>query len=453
MQTDVCNSLCKDFKRVGCEFENYLFYGGFPYIDCNDADFIEVKKINQIINTIMSDDMGVVFSQKHIDKLKYLYVYICGNSADIFSNLEFLITNKGYRKKYIDYLVDNNLVYKVMSFDNNRHYKLYLTSNSIQQAVLCYCKDSITMNKQMQVETTIYHNLLKLNRSLNIKIKSQIIKNTKAMIAHKIGSMVVFSSSNLILSKFIGLSAVGLYSNYYMVISVLNSFAGKFFGAITASVGNLMVLEENSKKIKAFKITEFITALQAAICFCGLYVLFNPFVELWVGKAYLFDEVIVAAMAFSFYLMYMRKAVLMFRDACGLYWNDRYKPLAESIINLTASIYLTIHYGVIGVVVGGIISTLLTCFWVEPYVLFNNGIDIKLKDYFIDYLKFTVAALLSAMISGFVYSSLFVKVTLINFIAGIFICVSITLIIWYVVFRNREELQYLINFAKSKFAK
>lgn len=27
MQTDVCNSLCKDFKRVGCEFENYLFYG------------------------------------------------------------------------------------------------------------------------------------------------------------------------------------------------------------------------------------------------------------------------------------------------------------------------------------------------------------------------------------------------------------------------------------------
>ena len=287
-------------------------------------------------------------------------------------------------------------------------------------------------------------------RSLNIKIKSQIMKNTKAMIAHKIGSMVVFSSSNLILSKFIGLSAVGLYSNYYMVISVLNSFSGKFFGAITASIGNLMVLEENSKKIKAFKIIEFITALQAAICFCGLYVLFNPFIELWVGKDYLFSETVTAVMAFSFYLTYMRKAVLMFRDACGLYWNDRYKPLAESAINLAASIYLTIHYGVIGVVVGGIISTLLTCFWVEPYVLFNNGIDIKLKDYFINYLKFTVIALLAAMISEFVYSSLFTKVTLLNFIAGIFICVSVTLIIWYTVFKNREEMQYLIAFVKQR---
>ena len=289
--------------------------------------------------------------------------------------------------------------------------------------------------------------------ALDLDIKRQIVKNTKAMICHKIGCMVVFSSSNLVLSKFAGLAVVGLYSNYYMVIAALNTFAAKFFESITASIGNLMVLEESGKKIKAFKITEFITALQAAICFSGLYVLFNPFVELWVGKAYLFSEAVVAAMAFSFYLTYMRKAVLMFRDACGLYWNDRYKPLAESIINLAASIYLTVHYGVIGVVVGGIISTLLTCFWVEPYVLFNNGIDINLKNYFMDYLKFTVVALLSALTSNFIYSSLFAKVTLVNFIVGIFFCVIITFILWYVVFKNRKEMQFLVNLLKRKFSK
>lgn len=290
-----------------------------------------------------------------------------------------------------------------------------------------------------------YPYLNEKTKSLDLDIKQQIVKSTKAMIFHKIGGMVVFSSSNLVLSKFAGLAAVGLYSNYYMVIAALNTFVAKFFESITASIGNLMVVEESSKKIKAFKITEFITALQAAICFCGLYVLFNPFVELWVGKVYLFSEAVVSAMAFSFYLTYMRKAVLMFRDACGLYWNDRYKPLAESVINLTASIYLTINYGVIGVVLGGIISTLLTCFWVEPYVLFNNGIDIKLKDYFIDYLKFTVVSLLSALTSKLIYSSLFAKVTLLNFISGILICVSATLVLWYVVFKSREEMRFLIE--------
>lgn len=289
--------------------------------------------------------------------------------------------------------------------------------------------------------------------ALDLDIKEQIVKNTKAMICHKIGGMVVFSSSNLVLSKFAGLAAVGLYSNYYMVIAALNTFAAKFFESITASIGNLMVLEESSKKIKAFKITEFITALQAGICFCGLYILFNPFVELWVGKEYLFSDTVVATMAFSFYLTYMRKAVLMFRDACGLYWNDRYKPLAESIINLVVSIYLTIHYGVIGVVLGGVISTLLTCFWVEPYVLFKNDIDIKLKAYFVDYLKFTVVTLCAASISKFMYVNLFAKVTSLNFIAGIFICVSMTLVLWLAVFAKREEMQYLVNFAKSKFTK
>lgn len=298
-----------------------------------------------------------------------------------------------------------------------------------------------------------YPYLNEKSAALDLDIKQQIVKNTKAMICHKIGGMVVFSSSNLVLSKFAGLAAVGLYSNYYMVIAALNAFAVKFFESITASIGNLMVLEEGSKKIKAFKITEFITALQATVCFCGLYVLFNPFLELWVGKEYLFSDTVVAAMAFSFYLMYMRKAVLMFRDACGLYWNDRYKPLAESVINLVASIYLTIHHGVVGVVVSGIISTLLTCFWVEPYVLFNNGIDIKLKDYFVDYLKFTAVALLATMVSKFIYGSLFDKVTLVNFIIGIFICVSITLILWYAVFKNREEMRYLVQLAKSKFVK
>ena len=86
-------------------------------------------------------------------------------------------------------------------------------------------------------------------------------------------------------------------------------------------------------------------------------------------------------------------------------------------------------------------------------MLFNYGIDIKLKNYFMDYLEFTVVALLSALTSKFIYSSFFVKVTLLNFIVGIFVCVIITLILWYVVFRNKKEMQFLVNLLKCKIAK
>lgn len=86
-------------------------------------------------------------------------------------------------------------------------------------------------------------------------------------------------------------------------------------------------------------------------------------------------------------------------------------------------------------------------------MLFNNGIDIKLKDYFADYLKFNVVALLSALASKFIYSSLFANVTLVNFMAGILICISVTFVLWYVIFINREEMRYLVQLAKSKFVK
>ena len=104
---------------------------------------------------------------------------------------------------------------------------------------------------------------------LTSKIRS--LKNIKAMIAHKIGGMTVFSTANLILSKFVGLTAVGLYSNYYLVIAASNSFAGQFFASITASIGNLIVLERNQKKVDIFKVTEFIVAWQALIIVCGFF--------------------------------------------------------------------------------------------------------------------------------------------------------------------------------------
>ena len=153
----------------------------------------------------------------------------------------------------------------------------------------------------------------------------------------------------------------------------------------------------------------------------------------------------------NFYLMYMRKAVNTFKDASGLYWNDRYKPLAEAVINLVASVYLTIHYGVIGVIWGGIISTLLTCFWVEPYVLFRNSIEIKLKDYFKDYFKYAVVTLLTAFFSKWLYNQLFSEITIINFVLGVVLCLVVTNAVWILVFRKREEMVYLRDIARDKF--
>ena len=49
-----------------------------------------------------------------------------------------------------------------------------------------------------------------------------IRKNIIAMVAHKIGGIVVNSTDNLLISKFVGLIYVGIYDNYYIIINALN---------------------------------------------------------------------------------------------------------------------------------------------------------------------------------------------------------------------------------------
>lgn len=76
----------------------------------------------------------------------------------------------------------------------------------------------------------------------------------------------------------------------------------------------------------------------------------------------------VAIIVTEFYISRMRQTNLLFREVMGLFWNDRYKAVAESIINLVVSLALVQRYGVVGIIGGTIISSLCTCVWVEPYI-------------------------------------------------------------------------------------
>ena len=133
----------------------------------------------------------------------------------------------------------------------------------------------------------------------------------------------------------------------------------------------------------------------------GLMMLFNPFITLLFGGKYCFSMTTVMVIVAEFYITRMRQTNLLFREAMGLFWNDRYKAVAESIINLVASLVLVRQYGVTGIIWGTIISTLCTCAWVEPYIFLKYGVQDawqkKLRDYFAEYLKRT---LLTAAVSA-----------------------------------------------------
>ena len=68
---------------------------------------------------------------------------------------------------------------------------------------------------------------------------NEIKKNVAAMFLHRIGTIVIYGTDNLLISHFINIAAVGFYSNYSMIINAISTFMSSFFYSITSSVGNL----------------------------------------------------------------------------------------------------------------------------------------------------------------------------------------------------------------------
>lgn len=287
---------------------------------------------------------------------------------------------------------------------------------------------------------------------LDKESKKSIIKNTKAMMMHKVGNVVVNSTDNILLSMFVSLDSVGLYSNYFFITNALNSVTTHVFNSLTASVGNLFATSDNKNAYRVFREVYFLDYFMYSFIAVSLLCLFNPFIELWVGKDYLFGFDVVCIIVINFYITGMRKAVLTFREASGLFYKDRWKAVFEAIINLVASIILAIHFGTFGVFLGTFISSVTVCVWVEPLVLYKYGFKVKLIEYFKLYFMYAIITVFCCSLTYYLcsfitfgrWASLALKALL---------CLIIPNAVNVILFRNTMPYIYFKNLIKRIFSK
>lgn len=218
-------------------------------------------------------------------------------------------------------------------------------------------------------------------------LKKEITKNVVALSAHKIGGVVVNSTDNIIISAFLGLSILGSYSNYTLILTSLTSFFMLLYNALTSSVGNLMATMDENYCYEKFKIVNFIFSYLSSFTTICLLCLFQPFIKFWTGGGeYLLSFGTMLLLCVQHYVSRMRTPIFVFKDAAGLYWHDRWKPIVEAVINLAVSIIFVICFGINGVIIGTIVSTICAPLWVEPCVLYKHYFKRKPKYYFLKYL-------------------------------------------------------------------
>ncbi len=335
----------------------------------------------------------LIKNQPEIDHLILIYLMYLANAV-----LSYLLI---YKKTLIDahqlsYLGEVYQMTAILIQDVLQIILLLTTKNFILFLVvymICTIGNNVAISRKAD---KLYPYLKEKNvKPLDKEERQGIFKNIRAMLMHKIGDVVVNNTDNLLLSSMVGIISVGCYSNYYLVIGSIHQLMSQVFRGITASVGNLGVTEDCKRVRRIFESSFFVGQWLYGFAVICLYELLNPFVTISFGEQYVFPMGIVQILCMNFLVTGMRQATLVFRDSLGLFWFDRYKSIVGAILNLGISILLAREYGTAGVFIGTFVSTMLTSFWVEPWMLYRHSLKVSVWNYFLRY-GFYVAVIVVA---------------------------------------------------------
>ena len=183
---------------------------------------------------------------------------------------------------------------------------------------------------------------------------NDIKKRVAGLFIYRICNVFRDSFDSIILSAFLGLTVLAKYNNYYYILTAITGFLSVIKTSIAASVGNSIATESEEKNYQDFQKCQLLYMWASGWCTVCLFCLYQPFVEWWIGEEYLFSNQLMALFCVYFFCYKMGDICAVYRQAAGLWWQDRFRPVVESVTNLVLNIVLVKFIGVAGVMLSTI---------------------------------------------------------------------------------------------------
>jgi len=333
----------------------YLIIGGIifvagiaiiPFIKFLAKDYTELSV--DLYFTFFLMLVSVVITYFYSSKLSLINAYKNNYITTIISSGSFLL----------QYALQILVLWLTKSF------VWYLACRSIAMTVKWIIIEIVARKKHADIISN--------KQKIDGETKKAVSKNVKAMFMHKIGSTLVNTVDSVIISAFIGVVILGKYSNYTMILTSLTGILTLVFSSLTSVIGHFCV-ESDKETIKrysdAFHLLNFAIG---QVFFLGYYAIIDNLVAIVFSADLIMDKSISVVITLNGFVQFMRQSIFMFRDATGTFYNDRWKPLFEGVLNIILSILFVQWLGVVGVIVATIITNLVICHVVEPYVLYKH---------------------------------------------------------------------------------
>ena len=255
----------------------------------------------------------------------------------------------------------------------------------------------------------------------------------------KIGAIIVNSADTIVISAFLGLTALAVYQNYYFILTSITGFVTIVFSAVTAGIGNSLVVETKEKNFRDLNVFTFIICWIAGFCSCCFLNLYQPFMEIWVGKDLMLDFSIVICFVIYFYVCEVNQLLNTYKDAGGIWHEDRFRPLVTAIANLGVNLVMVQFWGLYGIILSTVLSMLLIGMPWLFHNLFTTMFEKKNMKVYLSSIAFYVfVSIISGGVSVIVCNFIDFGLWMTLFIRFI-ICLIIPNVIFFIAYHRTDE--------------
>lgn len=295
-----------------------------------------------------------------------IFLFDTASSYFLFSYKECLLTAHQRNDVYsrivcfvmlAEYLIQ---IYILLIYKNYYLYILFRPIATITTSILC---EIIT--KRMYPD---YRCAGTLGRQDRLMIREKI----SGLVVAKLTDITRNSFDSIFVSAYLGLTAVAVYGNYYYIYYALLLLLGILLSSIAAGVGNSLVVESKEKNFQDFKKISFLHHWLFSWCTVCLLCLYQPFMEIWVGRELVAPFPTMAIFCVYFYVSSLGGVQSTYTGGRGLWWESRKLYLTEAAVNIVLNWILVQALGIFGIILASIISSLLIWNVGSLYILFKH---------------------------------------------------------------------------------
>lgn len=212
---------------------------------------------------------------------------------------------------------------------------------------------------------------IKCTGKITKEYANSIKKKISGLITQKIGTTVLNSADNMVISAFLGLTALALYNNYYFIMSSVAGVLGILMSSILNVIGNSLIEKKKEDSYKDYIKFNFMYVWIVSWATVCLICLYQHFMRIWVHEENMLPMYMVILFAVYFFANKHNDLCGIYKQAAGIWWEGRWMPLVASGVNLVVNIALVQIIGLAGIVISTIVSLVFIYFPWGTYVLYK----------------------------------------------------------------------------------